>query len=228
MDVLSTIYLMSDQSDMNVKLITEFIGTFFLCLTICVAGVFGLSGQNAPFAIAGTLMVMIYAGAHISGAHYNPAVTISIWIRGACEKSEVVPYALSQLVAGFLAALIAANLIVTGSISEDYPIEMFEPSGTEASIIVSEFLFTFALVFVILNVATSESNEGNGYYGAAIALVVLAGALTVGSISLASFNPAASLSLVVVGKMAISDLWLHLVPQLFGAGTASLVYKWNT
>ena len=92
MDVLSTFYLMSDQSDMNAKLITEFIGTFFLCLTICVAGVFGLSGQNAPFAIAGTLMVMIYAGAHISGAHYNPAVTISIWIRGACEKSEAVSY----------------------------------------------------------------------------------------------------------------------------------------
>ena len=69
MDVLSTLYLMSGQSDMNAKLITEFIGTFFLCLTICVAGVFGLSGQNAPFAIAGTLMVMIYAGAHISGAH---------------------------------------------------------------------------------------------------------------------------------------------------------------
>ena len=228
MDVLSTLYLMSDQSDMNAKLITEFIGTFFLCLTICVAGVFGLSGQNAPFAIAGTLMVMIYAGAHISGAHYNPAVTISIWIRGACEKSEVVPYALSQLAAGLLAALIAANLIVTGSISEDYPIEMFEPSGTETSIIVSEFLFTFALVFVILNVATSESNEGNGYYGAAIALVVLAGALTVGSISLASFNPAASLSLVVVGKMPASDLWPHLVPQLLGGGAASLVYKWNT
>ena len=228
MDVLSTLYLMSDQSDMNAKLITEFIGTFFLCLTICVAGVFGLSGQNAPFAIAGTLMVMIYAGAHVSGAHYNPAVTISIWIRGACERSEVLPYVISQLAAGFLAALVAANLIVTGSISKDYPIEMFEPSGMEASIIVSELLFTFALVFVILLVATLESNEGNGYYGAAIALVVLAGALTVGSISLASFNPAVSLSLVVVGKMAASDLWLHLVPQLFGAGAASLVYKWNT
>ena len=95
-----------------------------------------------------------------------------------------MPYVISQLTAGLLAALIAANLIVTGSISEDYPIEMFEPSGMETSIIVSEILFTFALVFVILNVATSESTEGNGYYGAAITLVVLAGALTVGSISL--------------------------------------------
>tara|TARA_B100001758_G_C18386790_1_gene600602 strand:+ start:543 stop:1229 length:687 start_codon:yes stop_codon:yes gene_type:complete len=227
MDVQSTISNMSEESDMNAKLITEFIGTFFLCLTICVAGVFGLSGPNAPFAIAGTLMVMIYAGAHISGAHYNPAVTISIWIRGSFDKSEVLPYAISQLVAGFLAALIAANLIVTGSFSEDYPIEMFEPSGTETSIIVSELLFTFALVFVILNVATTESNEGNGFYGAAIALVVLAGALTVGDISLASFNPAVSISLVAVGKMAAADLWLHLAPQLFGASAASLVFKWN-
>ncbi len=227
MDVQSTIGNMSEESDMNAKLITEFIGTFFLCLTICVAGVFGLSGPNAPFAIAGTLMVMIYAGAHISGAHYNPAVTISIWIRGSFDKSEVLPYAISQLVAGFLAALIAANLIVTGSFSEDYPIEMFEPSGTETSIIVSELLFTFALVFVILNVATTESNEGNGFYGAAIALVVLAGALTVGDISLASFNPAVSISLVAVGKMAAADLWLHLAPQLFGASAASLVFKWN-
>ena len=218
---------MSDETDMNAKLITEFIGTFFLCLTICVAGVFGLSGPNAPFAIAGTLMVMIYAGAHISGAHYNPAVTISIWIRGSFDKSEVLPYAISQLVAGFLAALIAANLIVTGSFSEDYPIEIFEPSGTETSIIVSELLFTFALVFVILNVATTESNKGNGFYGAAIAVVVLAGALTVGGISLASFNPAVSISLVAVGKMAAADLWLHLVPQLFGACAASLVFKWN-
>ena len=226
-DVQSTISNMSDETGMNAKLITEFIGTFFLCLTICVAGVFGLSGPNAPFAIAGILMVMIYAGAHISGAHYNPAVTISIWIRGSCDKSEVVPYAISQLVAGLLAALIAANLIVTGSLSEDYPIEMFEPSGTETSIIVSELLFTFALVFVILNVATTESNEGNGFYGAAIAVVVLAGALTVGGISMASFNPAVSISLVAVGKMATADLWLHLVPQLFGACAASLVFKWN-
>ena len=227
MDVQSTISNMSEESDMNAKLITEFIGTFFLCLTICVAGVFGLSGPNAPFAIAGTLMVMIYAGAHISGAHYNPAVTISIWIRGSFDKSEVLPYAISQLVAGFLAALIAANLIVTGSFSEDYPIEMFEPSGTETSIIVSELLFTFALVFVILNVATTESNKGNGFYGAAIAVVVLAGALTVGGISLASFNPAVSISLVAVGKMAAADLWMHLAPQLFGASAASLVFKWN-
>ena len=227
MDVLFTKNHMSHQTDMKAKLITEFIGTFFLCLTICVAGAYGLSGPNAPFAIASTLMVMIYAGAHVSGAHYNPAVTISIWIRGACERSEVLPYVISQLAAGFLAALVAANLIVTGSISEDHPIEMFEPAGIAASIIVSELLFTFALVFVILNVATSESNEGNGYYGAAIALVVLAGALTVGDISLASFNPAVSLSLVVLGKMAFVDLWLHLAPQLIGGGAASLVFKWN-
>ncbi len=227
MDVLLTTDNMSEEYEMNAKLITEFIGTFFLCLTICVAGVFGLSGQNAPFAIAGTLMVMIYAGGHVSGAHYNPAVTISIWIRGACDKSEILPYAISQLAAGALAALVAAHLVVTGSLAEHYPIEPFDATGIEISIIVSELLFTFALVFVILNVATSESTEGNGYYGAAIALVVLAGALTVGTISLASFNPAVSLSLVVVGKMAFADIWLHLVPQFLGGWAASFVFMSN-
>ena len=228
MDVLLTTDNMSEEYEMNAKLITEFIGTFFLCLTICVAGVFGLSGQNAPFAIAGTLMVMIYAGGHVSGAHYNPAVTISIWIRGACDKSEILPYAISQLAAGALAALVAAHLVVTGSLAEHHPIEPFDATGIEISIIVSELLFTFALVFVILNVATSESTEGNGYYGAAIALVVLAGALTVGTISLASFNPAVSLSLVVVGKMAFADIWLHLVPQFLGGWAASFVFMSNS
>ena len=71
------------------KLISEFIGTFFLALTICTAAVHGSAGQLAPFAIASTLMVMIYSVGHISGAHFNPAVTIAIWLRGACDKDEV-------------------------------------------------------------------------------------------------------------------------------------------
>ena len=79
------------------KLTTEFIGTFFLSLTICTAAVYGSAGEYAPFGIAATLMVMIYAGGHISGAHYNPAVTVSIYLRGACEKEEVLPYIASQL-----------------------------------------------------------------------------------------------------------------------------------
>ena len=153
---------------MQAKLITEFIGTFFLTLTICTAAAFGTAGSYAPFAIASTLMVMIYAGGHVSGAHYNPAVTISIYLRGACDKSDITPYIVSQIAAGVVAAVVASNVFM--------PDDMAEPLIMETgAALAAELMFTFALAYVILNVATSESTEGNGYYGAAIAFVVLAG-----------------------------------------------------
>ena len=203
---------------MQAKLITEFIGTFFLTLTICTAAAFGTAGSYAPFAIASTLMVMIYAGGHVSGAHYNPAVTISIYMRGACDKSEVAPYIASQVVAGVMGAMVASNVLMPDG--EVGPLVMDTGPAFGA-----ELMFTFALAYVILNVATSESTDGNGYYGAAIAFVVLAGALTVGSISGASFNPAVTASLISAGVMGAADSWVHLVPQLIGGVLAALVFN---
>ena len=203
---------------MQQKLTTEFIGTFFLSLTICTAAVYGSAGDYAPFGIAATLMVMIYAGGHISGAHYNPAVTVSIYLRGACEKDEVLPYIASQVIAAVSAAIVVESLLFPDALSPE-----MADLGTDA--VVAELLFTFALAYVILNVATTESTSGNGYYGAAIALVVLAGAITVGSISLASFNPAVTSALIVSGKLALADSWMHFVPQFVGAIMATYVYK---
>ena len=206
--------------NMQQKLTTEFIGTFFLSLTICTAAVYGSAGEHAPFGIAATLMVMIYAGGHISGAHYNPAVTVSIYLRGACDKDEVLPYIASQVIAAVSAALVVENLFAnTLPIQSPVAFEL----GNEA--VVAELLFTFALAYVILNVATTESTSGNGYFGAAIALVVLAGAITVGSISLASFNPAVTSALIVSGKLTLADSWMHFVPQFVGAVLATYVYK---
>ena len=166
-------------------------------------------------------MVMIYAGGHISGAHYNPAVTVSIYLRGACDKEEVFPYIASQVIAAVSAALVVENLLFPDALSP-----VTADLGTDA--VVAELLFTFALAYVILNVATTESTSGNGYYGAAIALVVLAGAITVGSISLASFNPAVTSALIVSGKLAIADSWMHFAPQFIGAVLATYVYKFTT
>ena len=207
---------------MQHKLTTEFIGTFFLSLTVCTAAVYGSAGDYAPFAIASALMVMIYAGGHISGAHYNPAVTVSVYLRGACDKDDVLPYIASQIVAAVSAALIVERLL--SSKTPDPTPEMFE-FGTEA--VVAELLFTFALAYVILNVATTESTSGNGYYGAAIALVVLAGAMAVGSISLGSFNPAVTSALIVSGKVSLADSWMHFAPQFIGAVLATYVYKFT-
>ena len=218
MNILFSKLIMSHT--MQQKLTTEFIGTFFLSLTVCTAVVYGSAGDYAPFGIASTLMVMIYAGGHISGAHYNPAVTVSIYLRGACEKDEVLPYIASQVIGAISAALIVENFLSSPS---DFT--NIKELGTDA--VVAELLFTFALAYVILNVATTESTSGNGYYGAAIALVVFAGAITVGSISLASFNPAVTSALIISGKISIADSWMHFVPQFVGAILATYVYKYT-
>ena len=164
------------------KLIAEFVGSFFLALTICTAAVHEEAGDYAPFASAATLMVMIYGVGHISGAHFNPAVTVAVWLRGACEKDDVAPYIAVQIIAGALAALASENILVA-----EPRVTTLEMDTTQA--LGAEFLYPFALVFVILNVATTEATEGNGYYGAAIAFVVLAGALTVWSCGLYRFAP---------------------------------------
>jgi aquaporin Z len=166
-------------------------------------------------------MVVIYAGGHISGAHYNPAVTISVFLRGSSDKEDVLPYIISQISAAVIAALVSEKL----STKEYYSVELFSLSS-EA--VVAEFLFTFLLAYVILNVATTESTSGNGYYGAAIALVVLAGGITVGDISLASFNPAVTSALIISGKVSLTSSWMHFLPQFFGGVLAAYVYKFNT
>ena len=138
------------------KLIAEFIGTFFLTLTICLTAVFGSSSSTHPaFPIAATLMVMIYGLGHISGAHFNPAVTMGIWIRGACEKSDVLPYISTQVLAGIAGAMMSIQIY-----TEEYQMPLEADSLLSShdypSVLLAELLFTFALVFVILNVATSE------------------------------------------------------------------------
>ena len=165
----------------------EFIGTFFLVLTVCVAGVLGYAGPYAPIAIGAVLMVMVYATGYISGGHLNPAVTLAVWIRGKLPGREVLPYIIAQMLAGILAALVAkvfarAGNAITPAVFPFYPA------------VLAEFLYTFALCYVILNVATAEANAGNSFYGLAIGFTVTVGAFTVGRISGAVFNPAVALS----------------------------------
>tara|TARA_B100000902_G_scaffold119929_1_gene120315 strand:- start:1166 stop:1822 length:657 start_codon:yes stop_codon:yes gene_type:complete len=204
----------------NAKMASEFIGTFFLTMTIFIAAVLGLGGDIAPFGIAATLMVMIYALGHISGAHFNPAVSIGLFLRGACSKDDLPFYLMAQLAAGVVAGLIGVNLF-----AGDVAISAFEFAEVTNSVLAAEFLFTFALMFVILHVATEQ--DGNPFYGAAIAFTVLAGAITVGGISGGSFNPAVTSMLMVTGKLAVADCWMHLMPQLAGAVVAVYAYRFT-
>src|SRR5215831_19686140 len=151
------------------KYLVELIGTFFLVLTIGCTVIDKGAGPFAPIAIGASLMVMIFAGGHISGGHYNPAVTLGVWIRGRCDTKDVLPYWIAQIVAAFIAAVVTKFLV--GS-----------PKGPAMTLavgpaFVAEFLFTFALVFVVVNVATAKGTSGNSFYGLAIASTGWAGPL---------------------------------------------------
>jgi aquaporin Z len=199
------------------KYIVEFIGTFFLVLTVGMTAVFPpLAGAMAPFAIGMVLAVMIFAGGPVSGGHYNPAVTVGAWIRGACPATDVGPYMGSQALGAVIASLIAGFL--SGGNSSALPLEV-------VPVLVAEFLFTFALVFVVLSVATAKFSEGNSYFGLAIGGTVMAGAYSVGGISGGAFNPAVALGLVLMGAVGMAQIWMYLVACFAGGIVAGLVFK---
>ncbi len=203
------------------RYVTELIGTFFLVLTIGMVVVDGT--PLAPIAIGSMLMVMVYMGGHISGAHYNPAVTIGLYLRGATEKSDVLPYIAAQILGAWLAA--SAVQLLTG--------QTFAPApGADSSIaqaVLAEILLTFALVLVIMNVATSKATEGNSYYGLAIGFTVAAGAFAVGGVSGGAFNPAVGTGPIIVdalvGGGGFGNLWLYWVAPVLGSLGAFVVFR---
>jgi aquaporin Z len=196
----------------------EFIGTFFLVLTVCVAGVLGYAGPYAPIAIGAVLMVMVYATGYISGGHLNPAVTLAVWIRGKLPVQEVLPYIIAQVLAGILAALVA-KVFASASNPITPAAFPFFPA------ILAEFLYTFALCYVILNVATAEANAGNSFYGLAIGFTVMVGAFTVGRISGAVFNPAVAAGLVTIGGFPPMSSWTYYISELGAGVVAGLVFQ---
>lgn len=205
------------------KYLVEFIGTFFLVFTIGMSVIAPGAGALAPFAIAAALMVMVYAGGHVSGGHYNPAVTIGVWLRGKCPAADVVPYIGAQMAAA-AAASFAVQALKTGLVTKAAALGgALTPAILPALLV--EFLFTFALVWVVLNVATAKGTAGNSFYGAAIGLTVLAGALAGGSISGGAFNPAVALGLCLMGLVGWGSLWIYLVACFAAAIAAATAYK---
>lgn len=200
------------------KYIAEFIGTFFLVLTIGCVGIGAGAGVIAPLAIGAALMVMVFAGGHISGAHYNPAVTLAIWIRGKVKTIDVVPYMIAQLAAAAIAALVVSKFLRAG-ITVTAIVPRIGPA------LLAEFLFTFALVHVVLNAATAEGTSGNSFYGLAIGMTVMTGAFAVGDISGGAFNPAVALGISMLGISSWNNIWIYLVANFAGAIIAALVFN---
>jgi aquaporin Z len=208
-------YFSTKPTVMN-KYITELIGTFFLVLVI---GMSGGMGSLAPIAIGSTLMVMIFAGGHISGAHYNPAVTLAVLIRGKVSVSDAIAYIIVQVAGAALAAMLV--LYITGA--DNFPVSM---DNVQKGLI-AEVVATFALAYVVLNVATAKGTAGNSFYGLAIGFTVMAMAYAFGAISKGAFNPAVAVGLCVLKIAPWSDLWIYMVACFAGAAVAALVFRLN-
>ncbi|MGH7526452.1 MAG: MIP/aquaporin family protein [Gemmatimonadales bacterium] len=201
--------------------LTEFIGTFFLVLTI---GLTVLDGTPfAPLAIGASLMIMVYMGGHVSGAHYNPAVSLAVLLRGKMASTgEFAGYVISQI-AGATAAALVTYLIVGRT---------FAPAPAAGASAVApllvEFLYTFALGLVVLNSAASAKTHGNSFYGLAIGFTIVVGAFAGGPLSGGAFNPAVGIGPILVNALlgggTWAHLWLYLVGPLAGGALAAVVF----
>ena len=201
---------------MNKKLFIELFGTYFLVLII------GLSSGNA-LAVGFGLIVLVYCGAHISGAHYNPVVTLAMLIQKEISVTDSFKYFFSQILGSTLASLtiylMNTNMQVQPVLGDSiYPIFF------------SEIIFTFLLVFVILNVATHPNLKGNSFYGIAIGLTVMVGIFSVGPISGAVFNPAVSLGPSIIDAITSEGVshyftWYYIIFPFIGSILAVLGFK---
>jgi aquaporin Z len=200
------------------KLTVEFIGMFLFVFIVGMATerLTG-AGALAPFAIGSVLMVMVFAGGHVSGGHYNPAVSTAILIRGKMTPQEWLAYVITQLVAASLAALVVRG--VGG-------VETVGAFASTGKMLVVEFIWTFALAYVVTNVATAKGTDNNSFYGLAIGFTVVTGALAVGGISGGAFNPAVALGATIFGAFPWSHIWIYLVADLLGgaAGAAAFLF----
>ncbi len=199
------------------NLFVECLGTFFLVWVIGLTVIAPGAGAMAPLAIGAMLMVMVYAGGPISGGHYNPAVTLAVWLRGACKATDVPGYLGAQLI---------------GALSATFVVGVCKPGSTLTALhlavlpaLVAELAFTFALAYVVLNVATTKKAKGNSYFGLAIGFTVMAGAYAVGNISGGVFNPAVAVGVTLMGLSPLGNLWIYLVGNFAGGALAALVFN---
>jgi aquaporin Z len=201
--------------------ITEFIGTFFLVLTVgfCVV-------SNAPLgalAIGSSLMIMVYMGGHISGGHYNGAVSLAVFLRGKIDASTFIGYLISQLL-GALVAAFFVHLVMGAT----FPLKPALTVTPIAALLV-EILYTFALCLVVLNVATSKETAGNSFYGLAIGFTIVVAAIAGGPISGGAFNPDVGTGPILVDAIlkggSLGNLWLYLVGPFLGGALAAWIYR---
>jgi aquaporin Z len=202
------------------KLITELAGAFGFMSVIALSGPIG---PLAPLAIGGALMVMVYMGGHVSGAHYNPAVSLAVFLRRKIGAGDMAAYWVAQLVGATLAFIFGH--MVGGTSTGIHPgshFQVLQALGVEV-------VFTAALALVVLNVAATKATQGNSYFGLAIGFTIVVAAFAGGPISGGAFNPAvgfgATLGSALFASGGWGDLWIYIVGPFVGAAIGAGIHR---
>jgi aquaporin Z len=204
------------------KVFTEFVGTFIFLFAISLAVASG--SPIAPIAIGGALMCMVYMGGHISGAHYNPAVSLAVLLNKKISIGTFCAYVIAQIVAGI--AAFGLGWYITGQTVGIHPGATITPIKA----MIAEIIFTMALALVVLNVAVSKKTEGRGFYGLAIGFTIVTAAIAAGPVSGGAFNPAVGIGATVIdvikggGTGTYDDLWIYIVGPLIGGAIGAIIF----
>jgi len=200
------------------KIITEFVGTFFLVFSIAIC--------QSPYIALGvgfSLIATLFMGGHLSGAHYNPCVSVAVWLRQLMTPKELLIYIVTQLIAGIIAGATAYGIQGTHAAMKP------GPTYSDGSAFAVELIWTFLLISTALNVATTKSQEDNSYFGLAVAAVIVGGIICVGDVSGACFNPAIGTGLAItdgaVGGDSLQYLWIYWIAPMCGSVLAALVFR---
>ena len=219
------------QTDITKRLAAEVIGTFgFFFIGFTGIAALWTQGpgaiQNIGIAVGFGfgLGLMIFAFGHLSGGHFNPAVSAGLAAGGKFPTSEVVPYWVAQLAGGLIAA-IAVRVIFSSQV-EDKLVNAPGVGISDGKALVMEAIFTFLFVLVIATVATDERAPWNGVFAPfAIGLFIFTAATVCGPISGGSFNPARSIAPAIIGT-EFGDLWIYIVGPLVGGVLGGLVHAY--
>jgi aquaporin Z len=225
-------------SDMTRRVVAEFFGTFWLVFGGCGAAVLaaafpnlGIGFLGVAFAFGLTVLTMAYAVGHISGGHFNPAVTLGLWSAGRCANKHVLPYIIAQVIGAILAA---AALWAIASGKPDWVPGGFASNGYGAlspgkydlgACLLTEFLATFFFLFIIIG--TTSKGAATGFAGIPIGLALTLIHLVTIAVTNTSVNPARSTGpAIFAGGEYVTQLWLFWLAPIVGAIVAGLLTRW--
>ena len=205
----------------------EFFGALIITLTVALTNRsddgFDATNQMAPIAIGAMVTAMLYSYGHVSGAHFNPSVTMAVFIRGKISLLTLIPYFAFQVAGAVAGATIAVRVV--GGVQYLPAFELDHDAVSTGDAFLLEFLYTYALCTTVLNTATTASLHGNQFYGIAIGFVLIAGITSIGPVTGAALNPAFATAFHVIhSKFSQSDLWVYWISGLMAGICAGLTF----